>query len=185
MSINYKKKLEKYIEKNAQIINKIQVGNGNDKKVFLKKLFKIKETMKTKGFVFWFDIDGKIISKSNNTKNAKTQLLEKINKNTENWKNAIVTELVIEFDPDNVMDEELGGVQITVELNKIKYLGENISIQQKNKSNSLFTMRYKYDELNKFKPSDLKKISLFVSNEKLKKINPFKTYHYENMIEYL
>ena len=150
---------------------------------FLKKLHIIKTKLKERdSFVLWFDAQGKLLAKGLNTKDAKSSLLNLIIKNRMLWKNKIITEVVIEFDPDNIMEEALGGLQISINLNKIVFHDNSISIQQKNKTNSLFTLRYRYDELEHFKLSDLKKFALFVSNEELKTINPFKIYHYSDML---
>jgi hypothetical protein len=196
--MNYKDKYEKYLKKNKQLLfllddntNNIdnlnnQIGGENDtKKNYLKKLHAIKETMKKKGFVFWFDDTGKVLSQGLNTTEAKNKIINQIKENREEWKDKIVTELVLGFSPDDLMDEDLGGLQITVDLNKVIVGKERISIQMKNKTNSLFKMRYTYKELKNFKISDLKKISLFVSDEVLKKIGGAKLFHYSDMEEYL
>lgn len=155
-----------------------------DNKKYIKLLSAIKKKMESKGFVFWFDTEGNVISQGLNTTDAKNMIIKKIMKDKDAWKNKIVTELVIEFDKKNIMDEESGGLSITVDLNKIVFNGDKLSIQMKNTNNSLFSMCYKYDELHKFKPSDLKKISLFVSNEVLKKIG-LKIYHYSDIEDYI
>ena len=156
-----------------------------DNKKYLSKLFKIQESLKEKGFVIWFDATGKILVKALNSKTAHSKILNIIKNDIDNWKNQILTEVVIEFDPDEIMNESLGGLKITIELNKVIIHGEKISIQQKNKSNSLFELRYKYNELSNFKQSDLKKLSLMISNEVFEKISPFKSYHYEDIKDFI
>lgn len=185
MNVNdyWKAKYLKYKKKNLEYAN-INLVGGDDKKKYIKILYTIKEKLKTKGYVFWFDTDGNVISKGLDTKSAKAMLTKKILENKTDWKNKIVTELVIEFDQKNIMDENTGGLSISVDLNKIVFHGDKLSIQMKNKNNSLFSLCYKYDELHKFKLSDLKKISLFVSNETLKKIG-LKVFHYENIAEHI
>lgn len=177
----WKQRYLKYKSKNESLI--AQIGGTNDEKKYLKILNNIKEELKSKGYVFWFDVNGKVLAQGLTTQSAKTLMIKKINEDKNKWNNAIVTELVVEFDKKNIMDEESGGLSITVDLNRIKFNQDKLSIQMKNKTNSLFAMCYKYDELSKFKLRDLKKISLFVSNETLKKFKS-KTYSYSDIVEY-
>lgn len=186
---NWKNKYLFYKQKNNELRNKINNlnqfgGDDNDKSKYMKILKKIKEGLKTKGYVFWFDKTGKVLSQGLNSKEAKEKMVNIIVNDKEKWKNEIITELVIEFIPSDIMEENLGGLSISVDLNKIIMNGDKLSIQMKNKENSLFTMRYKYDELKLFKLSDLKKLSLFVSNETFKK---FKSdiYQYNQIVNFL
>lgn len=158
-------------------------GNVNENK-YMTYLKKIKDTMKKKGYVFWFDTDGKVLAQGLDTTSAKNKIIKQINADKSAWKNKIVTELVIEFDKDNLMNKTSGGLSISVDLNRVVIMGEKVSIQMKNKENSLFSLCYSYDELSKFKPSDLKKISLFVSNETLKKIG-LNIFHYKDIVKYI
>lgn len=181
----YKVKYLKYKQKTEKIKQFLeQSGGADDNKKYLKILHKIKEGLKTKGYVFWFDDQGKILAQGLDTKSAKAKIVKLIMEDKTKWNNAIITELVIEFDPKNIMDEKSGGLSISIDLNKVILDGNRLSIQMKNKNNSLFSMCYKYDELSSFKLSDLKKFSLFVSNEKLKKFGS-DIFHYENMLEYI
>lgn len=181
----WKVKYIKYIEKTNKLKEHLDKSGGfNDNKKYLKILHKIKEELKTKGYVFWFDDKGKVLAQGLDTKSAKAKIIKLITEDKTKWKNKIVTELVIEFDPKNIMDDETGGLSISVDLNKILLDGERLSIQMKNKDNSLFSMCYKYNELSLFKLSDLKKISLFVSNMTLKKINS-NIFHYEDILKYI
>lgn len=161
-----------------------QSGGSNDSKKYLKILHKIKEGLKTKGYVFWFDDQGKVLAQGLDTKSAKAQVIKMIMNNKSDWNGATITELVIEFDPKNIMDEKSGGLSISIDLNKVVLDGDRLSIQMKNKNNSLFSMCYRYDELSSFKISDLKKFSLFVSNMTLKKFGS-DIFHYKNMLKYI
>lgn len=198
--LKYKKKvdiLKQYSENQNTNINLYQSGGKNndendnkhddtinDKKKYLKTLLKIKEGLKTKGYVFWFDSAGKILAQGLDTKSAKSKIIKLISKDKNSWENLIITEVVIEFDPKNIMDETSGGLSISIDLNKVIVENDKLSIQMKNKNNSLFSMCYKYDELQSFKLSDLKKLSMFVSNETLKH---FKSdiYQYKDVLKYL
>jgi hypothetical protein len=93
-------------------------------------------------------------------------------------------EVTIDFDKNNVMDNESGGLQIDVYINKIIMNGKNVSIQQKDNSHSILTLFYSYDELDHFKMSDIKKIVLMMINKKMKKVSPFKYYHYCDIEKY-
>lgn len=181
----WKAKYLKYKQKTDKLKQFLdQSGGSNDTKKYLKILQKIKEGLKTKGYVFWFDNKGKILVQGLDTKSAKAKMIKLIMEDKTKWNNTIITELVIEFDPKNIMDEETGGLSISVDLNKVVLDGDRLSIQMKNKDNSLFSMCYKYDELSLFKLSDLKKISLFVSDTTLKKIGS-NIFHYGDMLEYI
>jgi len=184
----WKNKYLFYKHKNDILKKKLNAQRGgktDDSKIkYLKILNKIKEGLKTKGYVFWFDIQGNILSQGLDTKSAKTKIVKMITENKDKFKNAILTELVIEFDPSNVMDETSGGLSISVDLNKVIFDNDKLSIQMKNKQNSLLSLCYKYDELSSFKISDLKKISLFVSNETLNKLKS-DIYHYHEIKKYI
>lgn len=181
----WKAKYLKYKQKTEKLKHFLeQSGGSEDNKKYLKILHKIKEGLKTKGYVFWFDDQGKVLAQGLDTKSAKANMVKVIMGDKTKWNSAIITELVIEFDPKNIMDEKSGGLSISIDLNKVILDGNRLSIQMKNKNNSLFSMCYKYDELSSFKLSDLKKFSLFVSNETLKKFGS-DIFHYEDMTEYI
>ena len=187
--MEYQNKYNKYVSKCDTIANVLNGQYGGkkeiDKETYIKKLFKIKEKVKKQGYVFWFDSDGKILVKDLDDENAQNKMLVKIKKDTEKWKNQTVTEVTIDFDKDNVMNKESGGLQIDVYINKIIINGKNISMQQKDDTNSIMTLYYSYDELDNFKMSDIKKIVLMMVNKKIKKVNAFKFYHYDDIEKYL
>jgi hypothetical protein len=108
----------KYKQRNDKLKKCLIQSGGEDKKKYLKILHKIKEGLKTKGYVFWFDDKGKVLSQGLDTRSAKAGVVKKILEDKNRWKNAIITELVIEFDPSNIMDEDSGGLSISVDLNK-------------------------------------------------------------------
>ena len=126
----WKFKYLKYKRKINNINQSLQIGGENydDKKKYLKTLLKIKEGLKTKGYVFWFDSQGKVIVQGLDTKSAKSKMIKLIVADKNKWKNEIVTELVIEFDPKNIMDEDSGGLSISVDLNKIVLNDDKLSI---------------------------------------------------------
>lgn len=189
--MNYINKYNKYSSKCNTIIdvlnNRKQHGGKKDfdKKVYIEKLYKIKEKVKKQGYVFWFDSEGKLLVKDLDDENAQNKMLGKIKKNIKKWENQIVTEVTIDFDKDKVMDKESGGLQIDVYINKVIINGKNISMQQKDENSSILTLYYSYDELDDFKMSDIKKIVLMMVNKKMKKVNAFKFYHYCDIEKYL
>jgi len=185
--MDYKNKYNKYQSKCNSIINLInnQSGGKDYKDKYIEKLYNIKEKIKKHGYVFWFGEDGKLLVKDLDDDNAKKKILMKINKDIDEWENKIITEVIITFDKKNILNEESGGLKIDINVNKIITNGKNVSIQQKDKSHSIMTLFYKHDELDNFKISDLKKIVLMIVTKKMKKINPFKFYHYGDIEEYL
>ena len=159
-----------------------QLGGNNE---YIKKLHKIKEKIKKKGFGFWFDEDGKLISKNESIKNAHKKVVTMITNDKELWKNKILVEIKIDFHPDEILDEQSGGLELDINVNKVIIDGKNISIQQKDTVCSLMRLFYKYDELDNFKLTDLKKIALMFIDKKIKKTNPFKYYHYGDILKYI
>lgn len=186
--IKYKKKCN-YIEK---ILFSQQTGGdkNNHIKKYTEKLEKIEEKVKKKGRVFWFDENLKLIVKSNSESKAKNEILKKIEKNIDKWENETLCCIVINFDFDNVLDEKSGGIDISVEINKVTSYEDNknnkqIILSQKNRKHSILRLFYKYDELNKFDISDLKKIADMMMQKKMPNVGALKFYHYSDIEDFL
>lgn len=184
--MNYKTKYLKYVEKNNAlnniILNTNQVGGKKDEEYYKKKLLKIKEKTKKKGYVYIFDEDGKLISRGLNISEAEAPILKKIKKNPIEWNNKILCYILIKFIPDDVMNSESGGLDLSIDVNKIIVVNSHVSIPIRDDKSSLIRLFYKYDELDFFQLNDLKKIALVAINRNLGKIiNPFEFYHYKDI----
>lgn len=156
----------------------------SDKNNYLKKLHKIKEKLMKKGFGFWFDADGKLMSMNVDINKAKDKVVKIIKKDVEDWKNKILLEINITIRPDDIMDKKTGGLELSIRLSKVSINNKNISIEIYDEKRSLMRLFYDNNELDKFKLSDLKEIALLFLNKKIKKTNPFKYYHYDDIVSY-
>ena len=171
--MNYQEKYEKYKLKN--------MTGGGDKDKYLKKLLMLKEKIKQKGFSFWFDSEGHILSKHVSDTDAKRKVLKKINSDYESYDGNIIAKIDINFLPEEILSDEQGGLELNIEVYKIGKEGKNISLSLRDENRSLMRVYYKYDELKKFKMSHLKSLAVALINKKIKKVNAFKFYHYDDV----
>ena len=128
---------------------------------------------------------GKLLTKDIDDEKANKKIIKKIIEDKNKWENEILAEALIDFYPKYILDNDKGGISITINVNKVIFNGNKISIQQRDKDKSIITIYYKEDELKYFKLSELSKIVLIMINNKMKKVNPFKNYHYSDIKKYL
>lgn len=160
-----------------------QIERGYSKKI--KILYKIRELMKKKGFVFWLDEDCNIIIKELDRKHARNKLLKKIKNDIDGWKNKIVTEITLEIDVDKIMDNTSGGIELTCEVNKILHDKNKITIDRRENTHSSLTVCYKQNELKKYRISDIKKIANMMINKKMGKVCSHKYYYFKDIKDYI
>ena len=185
----YKVKYLKYNKMCVDLENKLLIkqmgGKGCDAEYYLKKFAKIEKDTKKKGTIFWFGEDGKLLSKANTFKESEKPILKKIKKGEDEWNGKILCRIDIKFIEDDVMDEKSGGIDVSVEVDRIYIKNGVLSIQQKEVKNCLLRLFYKYDELDNFTLSDMKNIALMMIDNKMKKVSSLKFYHYEDIEKYL
>lgn len=175
-------------DKYIKYVNKIKLqtgGSKKDKNYYLQKLLDIQKKIKEKGYVYWFDEEGKLLACDTYDTKAREKILKQIKKNKDDWAGKITVTIIISLDSKEIMDEETGGLELKIRVNKTIYNGSSISIPARDEEASLMKLYYKYDELKKFKLSDLKKIAIFMGQMKMKYIDPFKFYHYKDIKKYL
>lgn len=189
--IKYKNKCEKLENILSETNLNLQKGGKSDDQEtrYIEQFKKIKKDMKSKGKVFWFDENSKLLVKSNSESLAREEILKKITKNIEKWENKTLCCITIEFDSDNVLDKKSGGIDLSVELNIVSTYENDkgkikILLSQKDRQNSLLRLFYKYDELEFFNISDFKKIVNVMIEKKIKKLGALKFYHYSDVSKY-
>lgn len=179
----------KYFEKMLDITYQQKGGKLNEGD-YIEQLEEIEKIIKKKGSVFWFDEELKILSKSNSETKARDEIVKKIKKNTKKWSDKLLCKIVINFDYENIMDKKTGGLDISVEVNKVNVYENNegiekLLINQRDRHNSLLRLFYKYDELTMFDINDLKKIADMMINNKMKKIGSLKYYSYSDIEKFV
>lgn len=138
----------------------------------------ISKKLSLKGQYFWFDKDGKLISYDKIQKNAKTKFLKKSkDKLDEKFVN-----ICISINKKDVMDEETGGLELFITVERIIERNEKYGTELY-KKDTLMRLFYSYDELKKFKLKDLHNIAKYVGNKR--KYKPLKYYHYSDIQKYI
>lgn len=193
--MSYYEKYLKYKKKCEKMEDIINVQNGGKSDVnrkdniniedYINKLKKIEKKVKDKGTIFWFDTNGRLLSKGTLYNTTKKEIVKKIKKDKNKWNDETLCRINIKFNADDLMNKKTGGIDISVDVNKVYIDGNFLSINQKNKDNSLLRLFYRYDELDDFKLTDMKKIALIMINLDMKKVNALKFYHYCDIKKYL
>lgn len=152
---------------------------------YLKQLYKIQQKLiKDQLLSLWFNSNGYLIAKSNDPTTSQQKVLQKIKKFEDEFIGEILINVEIEFLPTEIMSDKQGGLELNIHINRVDQVGKYIALALKNKTGSLMRLYYKYDELDKFKLSDIKKIVLLLLD---KTIIPhaFTYYHYDDISLYL
>lgn len=175
--IHYLQKCLKYIRK-IMIPQNILVGGTSDNE-YIKKLNKIKKQLDKKGYYFWFDKEETLLSKNVDKKLAKIKFLNKVKK-TNSYDDKFIA-IEISVDKNNIMNDNTGGLELIISIEKIKQRNNGLGTELIDDKNNIMRLYYRYDELDKFKLTDLKKIASMMLNKKIKKFSSLKYYHYEDI----
>ena len=160
-------------------------GKSNDETKYLKLFKKIKTNVKDKGNVLWFDSDGTLLKKGTSFSETKQSIIKKIKKDKKVWNGEVICSINIRFVSDDIMNAESGAIDIAIDVDQIYVKGDFLAIHQKDETNSLMRLFYRYDELDKFKLTDMKRLALMMIKNDMKKVNAFKFYHYEDVEKFL
>lgn len=79
----------------------------------------------------------------------------------------------------------MGGLDFDINVNVVVIEGKNISVQLYNVKNSMMRLFYRADELDSFKTNHIKGIAKMMLDQKIKKIDSLKYYHYSDIKKYL
>jgi hypothetical protein len=167
---------KKYLKYKSKYLYRQQSGG---KKTSLNSII-IK--LNKKGYTYWLDENGKILTKNTDASKAKKTILKKIKKDNDEYKNKILIEVqydIIDKDNTSLRDGIIGPVEVVVSVNTVKIRKDGISIQGI-KNNDLLRFYYFEKDLAKFKLNDMKKIATEMVNTK-KNVDPLKYYSYRDI----
>lgn len=180
--MSYNEKYIKYNEKCKELemlIDFLQKGGQNNET--LRKLMKINKKLKEKGLSYWIDEDGKILAKDILIDDAKRKFLKKVTKDINEYIGKNVANVNIHILPDQLEDDETGVIEIFIEVVTIKKMTKNISLNLRNDKNSIIRIYYRPNELDRFKLTHIKIFAEALLNGIIKKTDPFKYYHLNDL----
>lgn len=205
--MDYKTKYLEYKKKCTELENIINFNNnfnqngGKEKKTDLsdmskdeikktitKKMLKIQKKLKEKGMSFWFDDQGNVISKGMTKKESHDKVTKKISKNLDEYSGKFISNVEIDFLPSEIFNDEMGCLEVYIDVNEIDVLNKDkkiFAIAPRNSKNSLLKLYYRRDELDEFKLSHIKKIVMALISNEIKKTNSFKFYHLDDLEDIL
>lgn len=140
---------------NKNLLNKNTQYGGTEKQTLKDVITKLNK----KGYFYWLDPSGKILSKNADSNKAKQAILKKIKKNPTEWENKILINIKYALIPDDnklLEANKIGPIEVIIELIKVDLHGKDIALARTNK-NDLLRFYYFPDDIHRFKLNDVKK----------------------------
>lgn len=144
-------------------------------------LKKIAEAVDKNGRYRWYDSEMNKLVSQNTPEKAMKLIGKKIKENRKKWEGQTVVEAYVNYYPDEIMNDKRGGIAIIVEVSQVLYNGNNLTLDMKNKKNSMITIFYNKKELKQFKYAHIKKVVQFMLNETYDKISMLKDYQFSDI----